>query len=341
MVMATFTISCPHCGQHIAIDDSDFGHTADCPTCEGTIVLPDVPEPKEKPLLASFVDDPQRKAEQKTTPSDIRTNVKQGAIIGGSVCFGLGLLCMFSSLFLFFLYFPLFVAAFILSIVAMSQRRVLGGVSLLVATLVVPAVLGVILFSVRTAALANNLSDDDPPTGFLASFAEGMEEAERKSDLKKLNALQERKAEYEKKLVALKAFRIIRANISRGKDGIGLRETIIGLTIQNDTGHPVKQAYFRGVLSSPGRSIPWVDDTFSYMIAGGVEPGEKADWRLAPNMFSGWGSVDIPSKATFSVSVTRLDGPDGEPLFGNARFDEDDEKRLEDLVAKYGSDPQE
>lgn len=91
-------------------------------------------------------------------PRQLVTNVKQGAIIGGWVCFALGLSCMFMSLFLFFLYGPFFLVAFTLSIVAMSQRRVFGGVVLLVATLVVPSVLGLVLFATRTTEFAEDMS---------------------------------------------------------------------------------------------------------------------------------------------------------------------------------------
>lgn len=88
----------------------------------------------------------------------VMTNVKQGAIIGGWVCFGLGILCMLLSLVLFFLYGPFFLVAFVLSIVAMSQRRVVGGISLLIATLLIPTILGAVLFTTRTKTFADDMS---------------------------------------------------------------------------------------------------------------------------------------------------------------------------------------
>lgn len=103
--------------------------------------------------------------------TQVETNVKQGAIIGGWVCFALGLICMFLSLFMFFLYGPFFLVAFILSIVAMSQRRVLGGVMLLVATLVVPSVLGLVLFATRATEFADGISKSIEETSVSASSA--------------------------------------------------------------------------------------------------------------------------------------------------------------------------
>lgn len=93
----------------------------------------------------------------KAKESVIQTNVKQGALVGGVVCFILGIGLMFLSMWSFIFYGPLFLVGFILSIVAMAQRRILGGIMLLLATLVVPAVLGLILFSTRTVKFADKL----------------------------------------------------------------------------------------------------------------------------------------------------------------------------------------
>ena len=66
--------------------------------------------------------------------------IKQGAIIGGWLCFALGAAIMHFSLWTFFIYGPLLLVAFILSIAAMSQRRIVGGILLLLMTLIVPPV---------------------------------------------------------------------------------------------------------------------------------------------------------------------------------------------------------
>jgi|GEM_PF-2335116 len=298
-------------------------------------------------------------------PSIVQTNVRQGAIIGGWVCFGLGLLCLWWSLFLFFFYGTFFLVAFILSIVAMSQRRVLGGVSLLITTLLVPSILALVLFTTRTSKLAEEivksveesskaevnaesagaatLADGDKKATRSSSVTQsitdtmkkGLEDAQREKDLKALKELRSRKVEFEKKLDALKGFRVLQANFSNAENSIGIREPTIELTVQNDTAHPVKRAYFRGVLASPGRSIPWIDETFNYSVAGGVEPGEKVAWTLSPGMFGKWGNVDAPTDARFTVTVYRLDGPDGQPLFGNADFKKSDAERMEKLEKKY------
>ena len=98
----------------------------------------------------------------------------------------------------------------------------------------------------------------------------------------------------------------------REKEYMG-NQPIIELTVENRTGQAISRAYFEGTLASPNRSVPWHKDTFNYSISGGLEPGEKAAWSLAPNMFSGWGKIEAPADAVFTVTVERLDGADGEP----------------------------
>lgn len=78
---------------------------------------------------------------QSPRQQEVITNVKQGALIGGVVCFSLGIVLMFVSLSLFIIYVPLFLAAFVLSIVAMAQCRVAGGVFLLIGTIIIPSII--------------------------------------------------------------------------------------------------------------------------------------------------------------------------------------------------------
>jgi len=83
--------------------------------------------------------------------NQVMTNVKQGALIGAVVCFAVGILLMIASLWSFFLYGPLFLATFILSIIAMSQRRVAGGLAMLLLSIVIPPILFIGLSATRVS----------------------------------------------------------------------------------------------------------------------------------------------------------------------------------------------
>ena len=69
-------------------------------------------------------------------PREIKTNVKQSAAIGGWVCFGLAVIVLFIPLPTWFIYGPLFLASFILGIVAMTQGRVASGLFLLLVNVI-------------------------------------------------------------------------------------------------------------------------------------------------------------------------------------------------------------
>jgi hypothetical protein len=102
----------------------------------------------------------------------VQTNVKQGALLGGLVCFLLGMGFMYFSLFSFIFYGPLFLVALILSVVAMAQGRVAGGVILLLVNLVVPTIFGLILFSERASNALASVAAATPAQAAPANIAD-------------------------------------------------------------------------------------------------------------------------------------------------------------------------
>src|SRR4029453_6689380 len=108
--------------------------------------------------------------------AELQTNVKQGAVIGGWVCFGVGTAFMFLSLWALIFYAPLFLAALVLSIVAMSQRRVAGGLTLLLCCMTIPPLtfLGLIAYRSQSRSSASSSS----PSALVASSATNSRAAE-------------------------------------------------------------------------------------------------------------------------------------------------------------------
>lgn len=155
--MNTFTFNCQLCGQSLEAPEDMLGEVIDCPSCSEKIELMKV-EPKQTPHLQTQHAVPQNMQQHSQQSQTVETNVKQGALIGGLVCFVLGIIMMSFSLWTVILYAPLFLAAFVLSIVAMAQKRIAGGVILLVLTIIVPPVMLIALpgFKMaRTAAQEN------------------------------------------------------------------------------------------------------------------------------------------------------------------------------------------
>ena len=128
----------------------------------------------------------------------------------------------------------------------------------------------------------------------------------------------------------LTAFEVTRSRFYMDDSNRFMSQPVIELSVKNGTDSPISRAYFAGTLASPDRAVPWLQKEFNYQIAGGLEPGEEARWRLAPNAFE-WRDLGADEAAVFTVTVKRLDGPDGEKLYPTIEFTERDERRLNNL----------
>ena len=237
----------------------------------------------------------------------LSSGLPQGAILGGWICFVLGIVALIFSIYLFIIYIPLFIASFVLSVIAIAQRNIASGVGLLLTTLIAPWVALIFSFT-----LHENLSAK-----------------------KEFKELQIKRTQQHKKIESMKKFEVLKANFFEDfSSGISSKR-VIELSIHNGTNFSISRASFRGVLTRPGRSIPLIDDTFSYEISGGIEPGEQVYWLLEPNMFSDWGRVQIAHDAEFKVTVIGLEGIDGIELFGDEHFTKYDQERLDMLEERF------
>ena len=182
------------------------------------------------------------------------------------------------------------------------------------------------------------------PEGWRAKYdlkakAEAKRAAELKAEEEKkmaeataeIQELETKKSESESAKVELAKFIISKARFRKVKQMFSV-EPVIELSVKNGTDKPISAAYFLGTLASPGRSVPWLKEKFSYKISGGLEPGEEANWNLAPNMFSEWGKVEGAPDMVLTVEVLRLDGADGNELY-SLTFSGEDQKRLDALRA--------
>lgn len=163
-------------------------------------------------------------------------------------------------------------------------------------------------------------------------------ERERQQALDEIRELEQKRIKAESAISQLMKFKVLRSRFYKRRQEYSSPQPIIELTVQNGTDQAVSRAYFEGTLASPGRSVPWHKAVFNHSISGGLEPGEKATWHLIPNMFSDWGTVNAPPDAVFTVTVERLDGPDGELLFSTDEFTDSDRERLAELKKKYLAD---
>jgi len=111
-------------------------------------------------------------------------------------------------------------------------------------------------------------------------------------------------------------------------------EPILDFEVTNGTSVPLSRILFHGVVSTPGRAIPWIEGDFNYKVPGGIEKGETQHLQLGPNRFSRWGAQEIQGRKdlVFTVTVVNAEGPDGKALAPD--FGKDDEARLAELLKK-------
>ena len=186
--MSDFKFNCPHCEQSLEAPEEMLGQTIECPSCSGSIQLPE-PEPATQPQSQPAPSEPKKKIitqRPKTTintrscpycgeqilrtaqkcrycgeflsgKQKVQTNLKEGALIGVFICFMIGIIVMFMSLMSFLIYGPLFLVAFILSIVAIAQKRVVGGIIFLLLTLIAPSMIFVGLGAYRVSETVDHI----------------------------------------------------------------------------------------------------------------------------------------------------------------------------------------
>ena len=103
-----------------------------------------------------------------------------------------------------------------------------------------------------------------------------------------------------------------------------MSQPVVSFTIQNKGNIPLKRIFLEGNLQTPGRAVPWIKDSFSYEIRGGLEPNETQSLNLAPNMFSDWGKVpqDAVAGAVLTLTLTAFEDASGK-RFGQDTGDSD------------------
>lgn len=90
---------------------------------------------------------------------------------------------------------------------------------------------------------------------------------------------------------------------------------ILYMMIKNNTGSTLSEIAFNIKTFSPGREVPYLDDEFKYEIPGGIQAGERLEWKLQPNTFLNdeW-NRDVPNGVIQIKAIACADSR-GNPLF--------------------------
>lgn len=159
---------------------------------------------------------------------------------------------------------------------------------------------------------------------------------EREQALRTLNRLEAKQDSAQRAQEHLAQISIDNARYYISTSPYGALEPVIELTVTNGSDHAVAELMLHGVLKSPNREVAWVDETFYYVISGGLAPGESATWSLAPNRFGPWGNDQIPRNAALTLKLLGVNNSEGEPLWDAPALTDNEAERLEELRAEYG-----
>jgi hypothetical protein len=129
-------------------------------------------------------------------------------------------------------------------------------------------------------------------------------------------------------------FRVTRARFTHQPTRFG-GEPVLEVKVHNGTGRRVSTVHFEAALDGGTLPAHRVRDRLAHAVPGGLGPGETAVWKLLPRRSGRWRQVPAQPGMVLRMRATRLDGPDGEPLF-SADWDERDDARLATLVSLYG-----
>jgi len=91
-----------------------------------------------------------------------------------------------------------------------------------------------------------------------------------------------------------------------------VEQPVIEFAVRNEGNVPISRVYFRSVLTTPGRSIPWVKQEFVQTFRGGLEPREKQQITLQPR-YGDWNDPQLKDlyNADLKVVVTNFEDANG------------------------------
>lgn len=155
-------------------------------------------------------------------------------------------------------------------------------------------------------------------------------QAELKSVTSEIAELERRKAGAEKSKELLSKIVVADPKFYWAGDYFG--KPIVDFKVTNSTGMPLSRLFFHGVVSTPGRAIPWIDEDFNYEVPGGLEPGESKHLHLAPNRFSKWGTAETEGRKDLVLTVTVTNAEDANKKEIADEFGKKDDDRLQKLL---------
>ena len=141
---STMIVRCPHCSEKMSVPSDYAGLDGKCPKCRRAFVMNAEPAPSAPAPRV-------RAAQPPPVPSPAAVRERYLRTAGWS-CFSFGMVALVLCP-IYPFYSPFFVAAFVLSVILLAKEEGRGGLALLLTTLLVPTVVGGVIFMLGVGAM--------------------------------------------------------------------------------------------------------------------------------------------------------------------------------------------
>ncbi|MEE9913117.1 MAG: hypothetical protein K4571_15500 [Deltaproteobacteria bacterium] len=172
-----------------------------------------------------------------------------------------------------------------------------------------------------------------PATAYQVKERENLEKRREKEELENLTA------KYKSYLDAqeqLSRFKVLSSRLYLRRTEMQEDKPVVEIKVKNETIFSVHRVHFDCNLNVSGVTNDGKRLDMQFDIPGGLKTGQVMNSYLSPDAFSNWRAARLPKKSSLNVSITRIDGPDGNALFAAQELSEPEMKRLAELKLKHG-----
>ena len=155
------------------------------------------------------------------------------------------------------------------------------------------------------------------------------------NDQREIMQLIEKRLEAEQSFNEMAGLVLESSRLQKIENSDGTIDNVVEINVRNETPYAISGVIFDSKITSPGRTIPWVEQEFEHKIPGGIEPGESAIWRVLITNFNEWTKIQFPQDANFSIVVAEIKGIGGKTILPSKFFTEEEKERLMLLQNKY------
>jgi len=178
-----------------------------------------------------------------------------------------------------------------------------------------------------------------PPITAADQAREERENLEKRLEKEELEMLTSKYKSYTDTLEQLDRFKVLSSRFFLHRTEMQEDKPVVEIRVKNETPFPVHRVYFTCSLAVSGVTDDGKRLEMQFDIPGGLATGQAANSYLSPDVFSNWGAARLPKKSRLNVSITRIDGPDGNALFALEELTGQEIIRLAQLKEKFGEMP--